>query len=68
MHVTSKAKAFSKMTGLKGDEKTWPDWRYKFRVEASRCFHHAAAIENRYDQPTSEADIQQVATKVGATW
>ena len=24
MHVTSKAKAFSKMTGLKGDEKTWP--------------------------------------------
>ena len=64
MHVTSKAKAFSKMKGLNGDEKTWPDWRYKFRVEASRCFHHAAAIldgaENRYDQSISEADIQQV--------
>ena len=29
-------KAFSKMKGFKGDEKTWPDWRYKFRVEAPR--------------------------------
>ena len=40
---------------------------YKFRVEALRCFHHAAAIldwaENRSDQPISEADIQQVASK-----
>ena len=30
--------AFSKMKGFKGDEKAWPDWRYKFRVEAARCF------------------------------
>ena len=37
-------KAFSKMKGFKGDEKTWPDWRYKFRVEASKCFEHAADI------------------------
>ena len=28
-------KAFSKMKGFKGDEKAWPGWRYKFRVEAS---------------------------------
>ena len=31
-------KAFSKTKGFKGVEKAWPDWRYKFRVEASRCF------------------------------
>ena len=59
------AKAFSKMKGFKGDEKTRPDWRCKFRVEASRCLHHAAAIldwaENRYDQPISEADTRPVA-------
>ena len=36
--------AFSKIKGFKGDEKAWPDWRYKFRVEASRCFRQAAAI------------------------
>ena len=58
-------KAFVKMKGFKGDEKPWPDWRYKFRVEASRFFRPAAAIldwaEDRYDQPISESDIQQVA-------
>ena len=57
-------KAFSKMKGFKGDEKAWPDWRYKFRVEASRCLPQAAAIldwaEDRYDQSISESDIQQV--------
>ena len=61
------AKAFSKMKGFKGDEKAWPDWRYKFRVEASRCFRQAAAIlewaEDRNDQPISESDIQQVAAR-----
>ena len=55
------------MKGFKGDEKAWPDWRYKFRVEASRCFRQAAAIvdwaEDRHDQPISESDIQQVAAK-----
>ena len=29
-------KAFAKMKGYSGDEKAWRDWRYKFRVEASR--------------------------------
>ena len=55
------------MKGFKGDEKAWPDWRYKFRVEASRCFRQAAAIldwaEDRYVPPISESDIQQVAAK-----
>ena len=37
-------KSFSKMKGFEGDEKAWPDWRYKFRVEASRSFRQAAAI------------------------
>ena len=59
--------AFSKMKGFKGDENAWPDWRYKFRVEASRCFRQAAAIldwdEDGYDQPISESDIQQVAAR-----
>ena len=36
-------------------------WRYKFRVEASRCFRQAAAIldwaEDRYYQLISESDI-----------
>ena len=32
----SQTKAFSKMKGFKGDEKAWPDWQYKFRVEAAR--------------------------------
>ena len=27
-----------KKKGFKADEKAWPDWRYKFRVEASRSF------------------------------
>ena len=53
-------KAFSKMKGFNGDEKAWPDWRYKFRVEASRCFRQAAAI---LAQPISESDIQQVAAR-----
>ena len=66
-------KAFMKMKGLKCDEKAWPDWRYKFRVEASRCFRQAAAIldraEDRYDRPISESGIQQVAAKrIGLTW
>ena len=43
------------------------DWRYKFRVEASRCFRQAAAIldwaEDTYDHPISESDIQQVAAR-----
>ena len=26
-------KVFSKTKGFKGDEKAWPNWRYKFRVE-----------------------------------
>ena len=62
--------AFAKMKGFKGDEKAWPDWRYKFRVEAARCFRQAAAIldwaEDRCDQPISESDIQQVAA--GENW
>ena len=62
-------KAFPKMKAFKCDEKAWPDWRYKFRVEASRCFRRAAAIldwaEDRYDQPISESDIQQVAVCEG---
>ena len=33
--------AFAKMKGFKGDEKAWPDWRYKFRVEASTCFRQS---------------------------
>ena len=60
-------KAFTKMKGFKGDEKARPDWRYKFRVEASRYFQQAAAIldwaEDRHDQSISESDIQQVAAK-----
>ena len=59
--------AFSKMKGFKGDEKAWPDWRYKLRVEASRCFRQAAAIldwaDDRYDHPISESDIQPVAAR-----
>ena len=55
------------MKGFKGNEKAWPDWRYKFRVEASRCFQQAAAIldwaEDKYDLLISESDIQQVAAK-----
>ena len=55
------------MKGFKGNEKAWSDWRYKFRVEASRCFQQAAAIldwaEDKYDQQISESDIQQVAAK-----
>ena len=58
------AKSVSKMKDFKGDENAWPDWRYKFRVESSICFHQAAAILDwageRYDQPISESDIQQV--------
>ena len=55
------------MKGVKGDEKALPDWRYKFRVEASRCFRRAAAIqdwaEERCDQPISESDVRQVAAR-----
>ena len=40
----SHTKALAELRGFKGDEKDWPDWRYKFRVEASRCFRQAAAI------------------------
>ena len=46
-------KAFIKMKGFKGDEKAWPDWRYKFRVEASTCFRQAAAILDCVDRYTS---------------
>ena len=60
-------KAFAKMQGIKGDEKAWPDWRYKFRAEASKSFRQAAAIldwaQDMYDQPISESDIQQVVAK-----
>ena len=63
-------KAFAKIKGFKGDEQAWPDWRCKFRVEASRCFRQAPAIldwaEDNYDQSISESDIQQVAAK--ANW
>ena len=55
------------MKRFTGDEKAWPDWRYKFRVEASRRFRQAAAIldwaEDVYDQPISKSDIQRVAAK-----
>ena len=55
------------MKGFLGDEKAWPDWVYKFRVEASRCFRQAAAVldwpEDRFDQPISESDIQQITQK-----
>ena len=37
-------KTFAKMKGFKGNEKAWSDWRYKFRVEASRCFRQATTI------------------------
>ena len=37
-------KAFAKMKCFEGDEKVWPNWRHKFRVEASRSFRQAAAI------------------------
>ena len=54
-------KAFAKI------EKDRPDWRCKFRVEASRSFRQAAAIwdwaEDMYDQPISESDIQRAAAK-----
>ena len=60
-------KASSKMKGFKGDEKAWPDWQYKFRVEAARSFRQAAAIldwaDDMYDQPISESDIQRVTAK-----
>ena len=60
-------KAFAKTQGFKGDEEAWPDWRYKFRVEASRSFRQTAGIldwaEDMYDQPISESDIQRVAAK-----
>ena len=60
-------KALTKVKGFQGGQKAWSDWRYKFRVEASRCFRQAAAIlnwaEDRYDQPISESDIQQVAAR-----
>ena len=60
-------KAFSKMKGFKGDEKTWADWRYKFRVGTPRSYRQTAAIldltEDRYDQPISESDIKQVAAR-----
>ena len=50
-----------------GDEKTWPDWRYKLRLEASRSYGQAAAIlswaDDRYDQPISESDIKPVAAR-----
>ena len=38
-------KAFTKMKGFKGNAKAWPDWRYKFRVEASRCFRQVAGLK-----------------------
>ena len=60
-------KAFVRMKGFKGDEKAWPAWRYKFRVEASRSFRQAATVldwaEDMYDQPISESDIPRVAAK-----
>ena len=60
-------KAFAKMKGFRVDEKAWPDWRYKFRVEASRSFRQAAAIldwaEDMYDQPSSVSDTQRIAAK-----
>ena len=60
-------KAFVKMKGFKGVEKVWPDWRYNFGVEASRCFRHTSAIldwaEDRYNQLISESDIQHVVAK-----
>ena len=60
-------KAFSKMKGFRGDEKAWPDWHYKFRVEAASSFRQSAAIldwaDDLYDQPISESDIQLVVAK-----
>ena len=60
-------KAFANMKGLKSDEKAWPDWRYKFRVEASKSFRQAAAIldwaVDVYEQTISESDIQRIAAK-----
>ena len=61
--------AFSKMKGFKGDEKAWPNWRYKFRVEAPRCFRQAAAIldwaEDRFDKPISNLLLRG---RIGLTW
>ena len=47
-------KAFSKMKGSKGDEKAWPDWRYKFSdllqtslpqiVKCSQVFCHGSEL------------------------
>ena len=60
-------KAFAKLKSFKGDEKAWPDWWYKFRVEASRSFSQAASIpdwtEDMYKQPIPESDLQRVASK-----
>ena len=51
---------------FKGDEKAWPDWR-EVSCRGFKCFRQAAAIlhwaEDRYDQSTSESDIQQVAAR-----
>ena len=67
MPAIFRRKRFPRLKGFKGDEKAWSDWRYMFRVEASRCFRQAGAIldwtEDGYDQPVSESDIQQVAAR-----
>ena len=67
MPAIFRRKRFPRLKGFKGDERAWSDWRYMFRVEASRCFRQAGAIldwaEDGYDQPVSESDIQQVAAR-----
>ena len=67
MPATLRRKLSQKLKSFKGDEKAWPDWRYKFRVEASRCFRQVATIldwaEDKCDQPIPEADTQRVTAK-----
>ena len=62
-------KAFTKVKPFKGDVNAWADWRYKFRVEASKAFKDAKAIldwaEEQYDKPISSADVATEASRRG---
>ena len=62
-------KAFSKVKVFKGDALTWADWRYKFRVEASKSFKDAKAIldwvEQHHDHPILAPDVGTAAAHHG---
>ena len=63
------SKAFAKMKVFKGDVDSWADWRYKFRVEASKSFKDAKAIldwaEEHYDHPILSPDVGPTASQRG---